>query len=549
MNICVGLFFHLHPLPLFTHHKQLVTMAEEDHASSSSSSSNATNNSPSSPSSPRSSRNISESLRHLLLLCWLLVVIQIWFASDNFIEPRQQHHNDHHDGGLFAEKMMDLPRSQEEGVGKIDDASSSTTVETYHEHQLSNVNLAAATFEAANDNNMTNKNATISNNHSSSSSYHTKSYNCSIVWVRIPKTASSTIYKQFMTPLSTWFVNTYIGPQTCVSNPGGCLLHWNVTSTSTNYNSSNISSNSNKINATDEYADPACEECFEYNNVTRTINYGPIEKLSTFLQKHHLTSELWVRKQIDSKNAKFLLRTVEENNGVYSPSIYAHVGLQTSLFNSILPSNPLVFSAFRDPTERFFSSFHYGIMYGAAKSGHVQRCPLEGSNSNWQKRIANARMKATVSNDTSDYEGLLQHYLVKCKDATWNVYTQFLDPVTKDVNVALANLEKYVIVGLQTNITETLQLWANMTRKNCHNHRKFESMERSMLSIPFRETFVELREKVSIGEKDLIKFVTPDYTNFQNDLTLMIEEFITEDKRIYSRVKELYQQQLREVML
>jgi hypothetical protein len=188
-------------------------------------------------------------------------------------------------------------------------------------------------------------------------------------------------------------------------------------------------------------------------------------------------------------------------------------------------------------------------MYGAAKPGHVHRCPLEGSNSNWQKRIADARKKATVSNDTSDYEGLLRHYLMKCKDASWNVYTQFLDPVTKDVNVALANLEKYVIVGLQTNITETLQLWANMTRKNCHNHQKFDAMQKSMLSIPFRETFVELREKVSIGEKDLIKFVTPDYTNFEKDLTLMIEEFIKEDKMIYSRAKELYKQQLREVML
>ena len=180
--------------------------------------------------------------------------------------------------------------------------------------------------------------------------------------------------------------------------------------------------------------------------------------------------------------------------------------------------------------------------------GHVQRCPLEGSNSNWQKRIADARKKVTVSNDTSDYEGLLRHYLTKCKDAASNIYTQFLDPVTKDVNVALANLEKYVIVGLQTNVTETLQLWANMTRKNCH-HQKFDSMQKSMLSIPFRETFVELREKVSIGEKDLIKFVTPDYTNFEKDLTLTIEEFIKEDKMIYSRVKELYQQQLREVML
>lgn len=517
------------PFLHITHHlvETVVTMAEEDHASS-----NATHNAPSPPSSPRASRNVPQSLRHLLLLCWLLVVIQIWFASDDFIEPRQ-HHQHHVDGGVFVEQMMDLPRSQEEDAGKIDDASS--TVEGYHDHQLSNVNLAAAT---ANDNNMTDNNFTISNNHSSSSS-NRKSYNCSILWVRIPKTASSTIYKQFMTPLSTWFVNTFIGPQTCVSNPGGCLLHWNVTklSTPTNYTIS------------DEYADPACEECFEYNNATKTINYGPINKLSPFLQKHHLTTELWVRKQIDSKKAKFLLRTVEENNGIYSPSIYAHVGLQTSLFNSILPSNPLVFSVFRDPTERFFSSFHYGIMYGAAKPGHVHRCPLEGSNSNWQKRIANARMKVTVSNDTSDYEGLLRHYLTKCKDAAYNVYAQFLDPVTKDVNVALANLEKYVIVGLQTNITETLQLWANMTRKNCHNHRKFDAMQKSMLSIPFQETFVELREKVSIGEKDLVKFVTPDYTNFEKDLTLMIEEFIKEDEVIFNRAKELYKQQLRDVML
>ena len=49
----------------------------------------------------------------------------------------------------------------------------------------------------------------------------------------------------------------------------------------------------------------------------------------------------------------------------------------------------------------------------------------------------------------------LREYLQRCPDATKNVYTQFFDPLTKNLSVALDHLEKHrVVVGLQDKVQD-----------------------------------------------------------------------------------------------
>eukprot|EP00984_Skeletonema_dohrnii_P025123 scaffold14241_cov171-Skeletonema_dohrnii-CCMP3373.AAC.1 len=64
---------------------------------------------------PPERRNTPQSLRHLLFVCWILLVLQIWFASesDEFLDPQQHHY---YDG------VMDLPR--EEVISRADDGMS-----------------------------------------------------------------------------------------------------------------------------------------------------------------------------------------------------------------------------------------------------------------------------------------------------------------------------------------------------------------------------------------------------------------------------------------
>ena len=101
-----------------------------------------------------------------------------------------------------------------------------------------------------------------------------------------------------------------------------------------------------------------------------------------------------------------------------------------------------------------------------------------------------------------------------------------------------------MIVGLQTNITETLQLWANMTGRNCKNRPDYASMKSKILSNPFITTRTEERVQVSITVKDSVVLVTPDVTQFDDDLRDMFNSYIKEDEIIYERAKELYAEQL-----
>jgi len=226
----------------------------------------------------------------------------------------------------------------------------------------------------------------------------------------------------------------------------------------------------------------------------------------------------------------------------------------------------MVFSAFRDPVDRLLSSFHYGIQFGGGRPGEVKKCKVsDGGVVEWQRRVVEARRAAAFQNNTSEYQELLRYYLANCREAVDNVYVQFLDPYSKDVNVALSNLERYVIVGMQSDLDGTVKRWANVTLQSCVDHPKLEAMRRILLSrdSPASSTAVFLRKSTTevaldgdgaTNEDDQVQDdgqdprsteasieLTPlDIASFKDDLQQIIREMTAGDEVIYERALEMY---------
>lgn len=217
-----------------------------------------------------------------------------------------------------------------------------------------------------------------------------KDFDCAIFWLRMPKTASTTIAQTFIRPLFRRgnFTNIELGPNSCVTHVGGCAPYWNKQTSPMRGNMrerGNMGMNRNResMNALRtggsrrlssasniQYVPPfgrkvpmseqksannrrcfpsesnqnigRTMQCHEYDPVTSTLNYGKRPPING-------------RKKQPSK---------VQGNFNAGPRITTHVGIDPSLFGWVLPPKPMVFSTFRDPLERIFSSFHYGIQFG-----------------------------------------------------------------------------------------------------------------------------------------------------------------------------------------
>eukprot|EP00956_Cyclotella_meneghiniana_P017018 scaffold27460_cov56-Cyclotella_meneghiniana.AAC.3 len=469
----------------------------------------------------------------------------------------------------------------------------------------------------------------------SSESENDDQFDCAIFWLRMPKTASTTIAQTFIRPLYREgnFTNVDLGPNSCVTHVGGCAGYWKnqtkmkrrkVPGNRIGGGGSNtplfgrgthhqqhhrrlgeVKINSNgdermyysppfgkKISSiptdyinrlqssstSDHRCFPSQENeqmkrqlfCHEYNSVTSTIHYG------TRVQPH------------GKKNSLPTKVTAQFNAG---QRITTHVGLDPSLFGWVMPHKPMVFSTFRDPLERIFSSFHYGIQFGGGRPGSVGKCDLPGvGKANikdrvkaWERMVVKTREVATLQNDTAPYQELLRKYLTTCEVAVDNAYVQFLDPDTKDVTVAIRNLEDYVIVGLQNEMGETLRRWVNITRRSCRGHERFGRMEKVFDDITngmsadgevkkWRESKVTLsevnetqkprllsetiidaennEEKDGAAEEidntkssDGINLISPDFNTLDDDLKEMITRFTAGDQKVWERVLELFEMQ------
>jgi len=203
------------------------------------------------------------------------------------------------------------------------------------------------------------------------------SYQCALVWLRLPKTASTTVIRRFVSPLvgAASLSHAEIGPNTCVTHVGGCTDLWQGWETNqsewagiddhsiappygvSSYDKTDRSDGNNQRCFPDKGAKTKLY-CWEFDSNHSTLFYGP----------HH-----YARRKHRKKKKRKGLQSTENTTFMTAkfdlyPSLHTHVAIDTSLFGWVLPQTPMVFSTFRDPVDRLLSSFHYGIQFGGGKT-------------------------------------------------------------------------------------------------------------------------------------------------------------------------------------
>lgn len=389
-----------------------------------------------------------------------------------------------------------------------------------------------------------------------------KTLDCAVNWIRVPKTASTSIYKILMEPLlqSGNFSSTFINANTCVKGVGGCARYWNqmegdfVNRSSGEEGAPQFGLSSGKhgkrcFPSTTNHQ--SIKSCYEYDATTNKMDFGPVSSFSEKNSKamKEISPSLLMERTQQTDNSASHTLTKENTTFTFSPNIADHVGLDVSLFGWIMPQQPMVFSAFRDPLERLTSSFHYGIRFGAHKPGRVAKCALPSKP--WTKTVMDAREVAIQTNETSEYQRLFLSYLNTCSDAVSNTYVQFLDPNTKDLAVALTHLNEYVIVGLQSDIDGTLDRWTKIVLQSCQGHPRYQVMKDHIMDAfkvngdhRYKDTMQSVGGENSSEVASLSSLSSPlAVETFDNDLQRMIHEFIAGDIVIYLRAIELYYEQ------
>mmetsp|Transcript_16188 Transcript_16188/g.25383 ORF Transcript_16188/g.25383 Transcript_16188/m.25383 type:complete len:146 (-) Transcript_16188:37-474(-) len=144
------------------------------------------------------------------------------------------------------------------------------------------------------------------------------------------------------------------------------------------------------------------------------------------------------------------------------------------------------------------------------------------------------------------YQTMLYGYLEECSDATHNAYTRFLDPLTQNLTVALNHLESHVIVGMQSDLEETLQRWVHITLGACSEHPNYSTLNQTLTNsfkiLGKKKTNENLIVK-GLGRKSF-----PDMARFDMDLQNLIRACIDEDEIIYKRAIGIYEEQRRWVL-
>ncbi len=219
-------------------------------------------------------------------------------------------------------------------------------------------------------------------------------FDCAIDWVRVPKTASTSVWTVFMNPLlkSKLFMPTYLMENSCIEGPGGCAAIWNMSSGHSFIDrNGTVSENIPPYYGIDTMTDRRkmaytradlgrCfpregveRYCYEYDGRTKTMNFGPPSKMQNTL-RNRLGIQL-EEATLSPQVERTVSVAMSNENGTYfiHPTVTSH-GLDTSIFGWLLPHNPIIFSMFRDPIERLMSSFHHGIRYGANRPGSVKPC-------------------------------------------------------------------------------------------------------------------------------------------------------------------------------
>jgi hypothetical protein len=174
--------------------------------------------------------------------------------------------------------------------------------------------------------------------------------------------------------------------------------------------------------------------------------------------------------------------------------------------------------------------------------GQVRKCKLPGVKDldDWQSRVVSAREMAMLK-DLTLYQQALREYLDYCGHAVNNTYVQFLDPKTKDVDVALVRLNKYVIVGMQTDLEESLQRWKIIAMWTCRDHPKATWIGRTLTNP--ENSDAHFRESTSLANGTGTELASPTIEQLDPDLQQLIRTLTAGDEVIFRRAKDLYEEQ------
>ena len=158
----------------------------------------------------------------------------------------------------------------------------------------------------------------------------------------------------------------------------------------------------------------------------------------------------------------------------------------------------------------------------------------------WQSRIISAREVAALK-DLTLYQQALREYLDSCENAVDNAYVQFLDPKTKDVDVALAHLNKYVIVGMQTDLDESLERWAKITLWTCRDHPRAAIIGKALTDPDLRDSRSRVSSSLANGTAD--ELASPTIDELDLDLQQLIRRLTAGDQVIFQRALQLFEEQ------
>lgn len=130
-----------------------------------------------------------------------------------------------------------------------------------------------------------------------------------------------------------------------------------------------------------------------------------------------------------------------------------------------------------------------------------------------------------------------------------------LTPRTKDVDIAVEHLEQYFIVGMQSDLEESLQRITKIAINSCRDHPKFEAIRKALTNTDrvgshYRESVSLLRSKDEGIEATASGNYTPSVelasftiNELDTDLQQLIRKSTVGDEVIFRRAKELYEEQ------
>lgn len=113
-------------------------------------------------------------------------------------------------------------------------------------------------------------------------------------------------------------------------------------------------------------------------------------------------------------------------------------------------------------------------------------------------------------------------------------------------------MEKFVIVGLQGDLDESLKRWAKIAVWSCRDHPNISRIRKDLLAEP-KHVGEHLRQSATLlasneggengADTGTAELASPTLNELDEDLQQLIKKLTVYDEAIFQRAKELYAEQ------